>query len=234
MITNIQLNLYQYRDCHPSTQLKDDSIAFNPSLQYSITVPLFCFQSVLLQHYFTSVLFSVTSVTALPHLCFVFNHFCYSFTSPLFCCQSLLLQHCLTSVLFSVSSVTALPHLCFVVNHFCYSITSPLFCCQSVLFPRLTCIQGQLDKQSVDSSDSGWKDRYQHWLCAQKTQRHPRLLQILVRDGYVWLFCLACLSLCLCLLSKLRYIVDIDTRTLFFNAHIKPHIDYASSHEGQM
>ena len=27
------------------------------------------------------------------------------------------------------------------------------------------------------------------------------------------------------LLSKLRYIVDIDTRRLFFNAHIKPHID---------
>ena len=31
------------------------------------------------------------------------------------------------------------------------------------------------------------------------------------------------------LLSKLRYIVDIDTRKLFFNAHIKPHIDYASA-----
>ena len=30
------------------------------------------------------------------------------------------------------------------------------------------------------------------------------------------------------LLSKLRYIVDIDTRKLFFNVHIKPHIDYAS------
>ena len=30
------------------------------------------------------------------------------------------------------------------------------------------------------------------------------------------------------LLSKLRYIVDIDTRKLFFNAHIKPHIDYTS------
>ena len=30
------------------------------------------------------------------------------------------------------------------------------------------------------------------------------------------------------LLSKLRYVVDIDTRKLFFNAHIKPHIDYAS------
>ena len=29
------------------------------------------------------------------------------------------------------------------------------------------------------------------------------------------------------LLSKLRYIVDIDTRELF-NSHIKPHIDYAS------
>ena len=30
------------------------------------------------------------------------------------------------------------------------------------------------------------------------------------------------------LLSKLRYIVDLDTRKLFFNAHIKPHICYAS------
>jgi len=30
------------------------------------------------------------------------------------------------------------------------------------------------------------------------------------------------------LLSKLRYIVDIETRKLFFNARIKPHIDYAS------
>ena len=29
------------------------------------------------------------------------------------------------------------------------------------------------------------------------------------------------------LLSKLRYIVDIATRKLFFNAYIKPHIDYA-------
>ena len=29
-------------------------------------------------------------------------------------------------------------------------------------------------------------------------------------------------------LSKLRYIVDIDTRKLFFSAHIKPHIDYSS------
>ena len=30
------------------------------------------------------------------------------------------------------------------------------------------------------------------------------------------------------LLSILRYIVNIDTRKLFLNAHIKPHIDYAS------
>ena len=30
------------------------------------------------------------------------------------------------------------------------------------------------------------------------------------------------------LLLKLRYIVDIDCRKLFFNAHIKPHIDCAS------
>ena len=168
----------QYRDCHPSTQIKDDSIAFNPSLHYSITSPLFCGQSV-----------------------------------PL---------------------ITALAHFYFVVSEFCYSITSPLFCCQSLLFPRLTCMQGPLDKQSVDSSDSSWKDRYQHWLRVQKTQRHPRLQQILLRHGYVRLFCLACLSLCLCLLSKWRYIVDIDTRRLLFSAHIKPHIDYASSHLGQM
>ena len=30
------------------------------------------------------------------------------------------------------------------------------------------------------------------------------------------------------LLSKLKYVVDIDTRKLFFNTHFKPHIDYAS------
>ena len=30
------------------------------------------------------------------------------------------------------------------------------------------------------------------------------------------------------LLTKLRYIVDIDTRKQFFNAHIKAHINYAS------
>ena len=30
------------------------------------------------------------------------------------------------------------------------------------------------------------------------------------------------------LLSKLRYSIDIDTRKLFFNANIKPHIDYVS------
>ena len=29
-------------------------------------------------------------------------------------------------------------------------------------------------------------------------------------------------------MSKLKYVVDIDTRKLFFNAHIKLHIDYAS------
>ena len=29
-------------------------------------------------------------------------------------------------------------------------------------------------------------------------------------------------------LSKLGYGADIDTKKLFFNAHIKPHIDYAS------
>ena len=86
---------------------------------YSITLPLFCFQSLLLQHYLTSVLFSITSVTALPHLCFVVNHFCCSIASPLFCFQSVLLQHYLTSVLLSITSVTALPHLCFVVSQFC-------------------------------------------------------------------------------------------------------------------
>ena len=30
------------------------------------------------------------------------------------------------------------------------------------------------------------------------------------------------------LLLKLRYIIDNDTRKLFFNAHIKPHVDYVS------
>ena len=30
------------------------------------------------------------------------------------------------------------------------------------------------------------------------------------------------------LLSQLQYIINIDTRKLFYNAHIKPHIDYAS------
>ena len=29
-------------------------------------------------------------------------------------------------------------------------------------------------------------------------------------------------------LSKLRYVIDIDTRKLFFNVYIKPHTDYAS------
>ena len=29
------------------------------------------------------------------------------------------------------------------------------------------------------------------------------------------------------LLWKLRYIVDIDSRKLFFSTHIKPHTDYA-------
>ena len=32
----------------------------------------------------------------------------------------------------------------------------------------------------------------------------------------------------LCLLFQLQYIINIDTRKLFYNAHIKPHIDYAS------
>ena len=30
------------------------------------------------------------------------------------------------------------------------------------------------------------------------------------------------------LLSQLQHIINIDTRKLFYNAHIKPHIDYAS------
>ena len=32
----------------------------------------------------------------------------------------------------------------------------------------------------------------------------------------------------LILLSQLQHIINIDTRKLFYNAHIKPHIDYAS------
>ena len=86
---------------------------------YSITSPLFCYRSVLLQHYLTSVLLSISSVTTLAHLCFAVKHFCYSIILPLFCGQSVSSQHYLTSVLLSVSSVTALPHLCFVVSHFC-------------------------------------------------------------------------------------------------------------------
>ena len=35
-------------------------------------------------------------------------------------------------------------------------------------------------------------------------------------------------SLCAFLLSELQYIININTRKLFYNAHIKPHIDYAS------
>ena len=30
------------------------------------------------------------------------------------------------------------------------------------------------------------------------------------------------------LLSQLQYIINIDPRKLFYNVHIKPHIDYAS------
>ena len=30
------------------------------------------------------------------------------------------------------------------------------------------------------------------------------------------------------LLSQLQHIINIDTRKLVYNAHIKPHIDYAS------
>ena len=30
------------------------------------------------------------------------------------------------------------------------------------------------------------------------------------------------------LLSQLQHIINIDTRKLFYNAHIKPHIDYVS------
>ena len=35
-------------------------------------------------------------------------------------------------------------------------------------------------------------------------------------------------SLCAFLLSQLQYMINSDTRQLFYNAHIKPHIDYAS------
>ena len=38
-----------------------------------------------------------------------------------------------------------------------------------------------------------------------------------------------CMSKTLLLLSQLQLIINIDTRKLFYNAHIKPHIDYVSA-----
>ena len=37
-----------------------------------------------------------------------------------------------------------------------------------------------------------------------------------------------CKKLKQCLLSQLQHIINIDARKIFDNAHIKPHIDYAS------
>ena len=38
----------------------------------------------------------------------------------------------------------------------------------------------------------------------------------------------ACTKKKLFLLSQLQHVINIDSRKLFYNAHIKPHIDYAS------
>ena len=59
-----------------------------------------------------------------------------------------------------------------------------------------------------------------------------RLLGIIIDNKVQWdthtdTLCQT-LSKRLFLLSKLKYIVDTDTLKLFFNAHIKSHIDYAS------
>ena len=60
-----------------------------------------------------------------------------------------------------------------------------------------------------------------------------RLLGIIIDDQLKWQahtenLCKK-LSKNLFLLSKLKHFVDLDTRKLFFNAHIKPHVDYAST-----
>ena len=59
-----------------------------------------------------------------------------------------------------------------------------------------------------------------------------RLLGLVVDNKFRWQAQIEhiCKSMSkeLFLLSQLQHIINIDTRKLFYNAHIKPHIDYAS------
>jgi len=58
-----------------------------------------------------------------------------------------------------------------------------------------------------------------------------RLLGLIVDNKFVWqaksnTYAKACQKRFL--LSQLQHIINIDTRKIFYNAHIKPHIGYAS------
>ena len=59
-----------------------------------------------------------------------------------------------------------------------------------------------------------------------------RLLGLIVDNKFRWQAQIEhickCMSKKLFILSQLQHIINIDTRKLFYNAHIKPHIDYAS------
>ena len=68
-----------------------------------------------------------------------------------------------------------------------------------------------------------------HGVKVEKVAEH-RLLGIIIDNKLRWHTDTLCktLSKRVFLLSKLKYIVDTDTLKLFFNAHVKSHIDYAS------
>ena len=61
-----------------------------------------------------------------------------------------------------------------------------------------------------------------------------RLLDLIVNNKFRWQAQIEhiCKSMpkkpSMFVLSQLLYVINIDTRKLFYNAHIKPHIDYAS------
>ena len=65
-----------------------------------------------------------------------------------------------------------------------------------------------------------------------QTVTEHRLLGLIVDNKFRWQAQIehVCKSMSkkLFLLSQLQNIINIDTRKLFYNAHIKPHIDYAS------
>ena len=70
-----------------------------------------------------------------------------------------------------------------------------------------------------------------HGVKAEQVAEH-RILGIIIDNRLRWdthtdTLCKT-LSKRVFLLSKLKYIVDTDTLKLFFNAHVKSHIDYAS------